>query len=92
MSSYVTDGDKPAKALETKKKTGPNQTQNPALQNEAVWLTQLRLSRNMNIEKMNARTPRAPQGNVEGASTFTDATSLMGRGASAPPRRDVPLA
>ena len=35
--------------------------------------------------------PRAPQGNVEGASTFTDATLLMGRGASAPSRRDVPL-
>ena len=73
------------------KLTSPNQTQNPALQNEAVWLTQLRLSRNMNIEKMNARTPPRPQGNVEGASTFTDATLLMGRGASAPSRQDVPL-
>ena len=73
------------------KLTSPNQTQNPALQNEAVWLTQLRLSRNMNIEKMNARTPPCPQGNVEGASTFTDATLLMGRGASAPSRQDVPL-
>ena len=51
------------------------------LQNEAVWLTQLRLSRNMNIEKMNARTPLRPQGNVEGASTLTDATLLMEHGA-----------
>ena len=34
----------------------------------------------MNIEKMNARTPPRPQGNVEGASTLTDATLLMGRG------------
>ena len=42
------------------KLASPNQTQNPALQNEAVWLTQLRLSRNMNIEKMNARTPPRP--------------------------------
>ena len=53
-----------------------NQTQNPALQNEAVWLTQLRLSKNMNIEKMNARTPPRRQGNVEEASTLTDAESL----------------
>ena len=69
------------------KLTSPNRAQNPALQNEAVWLTQLRLSRNMNIEKMNARTPPRPQGNVEGA----DATLLMGHGASAPSKRDVPL-
>ena len=45
----------------------------------------------MNIEKMNARTPQRLQANVEGASTFTDATLLMGRGASAASRRDVPL-
>ena len=45
----------------------------------------------MNIEMMNARTPPRPQGNVEGASTFTDATLLMRRGASAPSRQDVPL-
>ena len=33
------------------KLTSPNQTQNPALQNEAVRLTQLRLSRNMSIRR-----------------------------------------
>ena len=61
------------------------------LHNETAWLTQLRLSRNINIEKMSARTRPHPQGNVESASTLTDATLLVGRGASAPSRRDDPL-